>query len=519
MLRDHEWREMERRAVESVPLIAPELASVPVYLVDAGRLTGLAAAPRTCGACTQATLGVCLRPYVDDWRGPGVALIYSRSAILEIAEWRRWACPANNRGDRQGFIGDCFYGVFLHEMGHALHRDFASVTKELLSGPAYTETMKSEDRKKIVQFLRRERTAEDQDELTLGLGDTHGLDWLRIVLHLRDRLQRVTGRWIHPILCAPMDAFGMSGASEFEMALAAGGEYQAFSRLTFREIITWPLPQSFADIWRRDLQRLETFKSFSQGKPPMSISEKLARISKAFTIKQRVPVDSFDALVLKIAGDGEVNPAADALILDAAGKTIQDLERGVALKQLRRSQHKTVVAAAGAPKERARIAAQIAAADAELQKAYDRHSEIIGPLAWEDRQLVELERAAEAAKAELVRSAPEELHAEERRLGLLIGGTSGRRTDAHRRMGQLRESTIDAARALQGAEESLLYLRKTGAGGGIVDAEQRVAAQKKTLLDGDRELSALQAEVVRIADEEAELQLRISALRAKMIEP
>ena len=116
----------------------------------------------------------------------------------------------------------------------------------------------------------------------------------------------------------------------------------------------------------------------------LSLIEKIAGRQKE---RQQQKVQSYRDLVKQIASGKEPDPASVEATLEAAGKSLDDLQKAVKLYEQRMTWKAQVAMQASLEKERDRLHREIAAADKALDDAEAHHSEVTGPLHGELAQI------------------------------------------------------------------------------------------------------------------------------------
>ena len=116
----------------------------------------------------------------------------------------------------------------------------------------------------------------------------------------------------------------------------------------------------------------------------LSLIEKIAGRQKE---RQQQKVQSYRDLAKQIAGGNEPDPNTVETTLEAAGKSLDDLQQAVKLYEQRMTWKAQVALMPLLEKDRERINREIAAADKALEDAEALHSEVTGPLYGELHQI------------------------------------------------------------------------------------------------------------------------------------
>ncbi len=113
----------------------------------------------------------------------------------------------------------------------------------------------------------------------------------------------------------------------------------------------------------------------------MNVAQLIERIAGRQKERQQQKVQSYRDLVKQIAAGGkEPDPASVEATLEAAGKSLDDLQKAVRQYEQRMTWKAQVAMVPSLEKERDRLNREIAAADKILEEAEAHHSEVTAPL-------------------------------------------------------------------------------------------------------------------------------------------
>jgi hypothetical protein len=134
----------------------------------------------------------------------------------------------------------------------------------------------------------------------------------------------------------------------------------------------------------------------------MNVAQLIAKIAGRQKERQQQKVQSYRDLVKQIAAGGkEPDPASVEATLEAAGKSLEDLQKAVRLYEQRMTWKAQVAMVPSLEKERDRLNREIAAADKVLEEAEAHHSEVTGPLHGELAQIKDGMNDASTARSRL----------------------------------------------------------------------------------------------------------------------
>jgi hypothetical protein len=477
------------------PLLASELADSPFYVVavsDAGAKWGGLFAP-TLAEEYRAEIG-------DRWRGPGPAIAINAS-LWSGADPLSWEWSR------------VLIGVLLHELAHVI-----AVAQEVrcLTPPA--------------PALSRELTEGFLLDAPIRCGAgavvpwaDHGAEFIRAALHLHARAERLGIAFLRSHLVVDCNARGLSETEAYAEAL--GSEPKRYEGWTFEDISNCRPPEAFVSLWRRDVRRVFLSSPASDSLTAAFVSavslfpvfertvsmKILESLRKKLAARDRDAATSYAAMVAKIASGGK-EPAIETVAetLREASKTADNLEEDVA-RRARRMELVAAVARRDALKTReSALLEQIRAADAELEEADRRHTDVVIPLSDEIAAIqIEIRKTVDAA-AELEQTADAALQSE-------IEEIRAEREECRLRTIALKEEREGKQAERVRAEQTAAKWAETPY---LIEGLDRSPARKREALAeaaaaGDRikgidvELSEIATKDARLSDEEASLRVRM----------
>lgn len=385
-LRSHDLAELARRLEGLCRAIAPkDLADVPVYIAFASELPSW---------CHGAMLGwtsdwadLALRPCLD-WRGRGPVIVLDDRTQRDVL---RGMFPDGLSPEKMWkFLCSDLMHVCLHELGHVLERD--SLVRTPMGYDKYPTEIIASIVDTVRQRTRTEREGWESGAVPAVNYDHHGLQFTRLALHIIDRAQRLGLTVVAGDICAG-PRYGLRDTAYYQQNLFP--ELQWMADASFGEIRATPVPPIFEGNYQADLRKREEQKQREaeqrrladlvslptpfRKEPMMAISELLDKvIGKQKTMAEKREAQ-FTALVKKIADGREPDADAVAAALEETGKTVDDLRSAVDALLERRRLRAQVDAVSGLEAERVKLAAEIAAADAALEKAEKDHREVVAP--------------------------------------------------------------------------------------------------------------------------------------------
>lgn len=140
----------------------------------------------------------------------------------------------------------------------------------------------------------------------------------------------------------------------------------------------------------------------------MNVAQLIEKIAGRQKERQQQKVQSYRDLVKQIAGDKEPDPASVEATLEAAGKSLDDLQKAVRLYEQRMTWKAQVAMQPTLEKERDRLHREIEAADKALDDAEAHHSEVTGPLHGELAQIKDGLNDASTARSRLFHTCDDE---------------------------------------------------------------------------------------------------------------
>ena len=121
----------------------------------------------------------------------------------------------------------------------------------------------------------------------------------------------------------------------------------------------------------------------------MNVTQLIEKIAGRQKERQQQKVQSYRDLVKQIAGGKEPNPESVEATLEAAGKSLDDLQKAVKLYEQRMTWKAQVAMQQSLEKEQQRLHKEVAAADKALEDAESLNNEVTGPLYGELHQIKE----------------------------------------------------------------------------------------------------------------------------------
>lgn len=196
---------------ELTTAIAPEV-SQPLYLMDHPAALPL---PSDCGG------------YAMDFTCSQL-----KAVLIELGEWF-------GPGPQIVLCGGDDLGVFIHELAHVLPFE---PRRDAIDDPMFA----SFRRLTLTRWAAEPTIPADKPKWT-----GHDLDFIRTVCHLHGRVN-MSGR----MLCLSEipfagEPYGLSPSWKYLSAL--GDEPERMASKSFREILATPAPNSFLELWKRDI--------------------------------------------------------------------------------------------------------------------------------------------------------------------------------------------------------------------------------------------------------------------------
>lgn len=121
----------------------------------------------------------------------------------------------------------------------------------------------------------------------------------------------------------------------------------------------------------------------------MNVTQLIEKFAGRQKERLQQKVQSYRDLVKQIASGKEPNPESVEATLEAAGKTLDDLQKAVKLYEQRMTWKAQVAMQPSLEKEQQRLHKEVAAADKALEDAESQHNEVTGPLYGELHQIKE----------------------------------------------------------------------------------------------------------------------------------
>jgi hypothetical protein len=210
-------------------LAAPiDLGETPVYVVPQSSLPPAMGRGSFCLGYTTPALDLFLRPHLGGaWQGRGACMVINdvEAAAFGPAHLRR-----------------LFLGVVIHELVHIIEEFLPSIRAAVEPSPAAVESANLS----IAAYLSR--PAERVRDWGEQIYRTHGLQFLRAALHLRHRVQALTGlnmsaaRVIGPVPLSHPDFY----------AKRLGDEPARLAGLSLTAIAKLPAPPAFVALYAAD---------------------------------------------------------------------------------------------------------------------------------------------------------------------------------------------------------------------------------------------------------------------------
>ncbi|MFN9718891.1 MAG: hypothetical protein ACK58L_09375 [Planctomycetota bacterium] len=119
----------------------------------------------------------------------------------------------------------------------------------------------------------------------------------------------------------------------------------------------------------------------------MNVAQLIEKIAGRQKERQQQKVQSYRDLVKQIAGGKEPNPESVKATLEAAGKSLDDLQQAVKLYEQRMTWKAQAAMQSSLEKEQQRLQKEVAAADKALEDTESLHNEVTTPLYGELQQI------------------------------------------------------------------------------------------------------------------------------------
>jgi hypothetical protein len=228
--------ELRRKIERLCRDVAPrDLAGRPLYVLFSSQLsTGIDADHY---GLTVHSLDLVARPHID-WQGRGPAfLINDRAIFADVAA----AYPKASRSGRLWLFERQCIATGLHEFAHILER--GTTRGEPPSALVMTEVREA--------FRKSNDRAISEPAASIDLH--HGPKWIRAALHILSRVN-LSGPIVFGEDIVGNADRGLSPAHEYFAALE--GETERLREATFATIAATPMPPAFAELHRRDSDKL-----------------------------------------------------------------------------------------------------------------------------------------------------------------------------------------------------------------------------------------------------------------------
>ena len=219
----------------------------------------------------------------------------------------------------------------------------------------------------------------------------------------------------------------------------------------------------------------------------MNVFEKLAATLR---LRERSRLDEFKALVRAIASGTEPNADEVERILNACGRSIDDLKKAVELYQRRVLWRELLDSLPRLEAERESIERRLAEADAELQAAERKHAKVTTPLRNRLEELRQATLTAENYRQRLVETCPNE--------------------ELRERASELRRQLAEVSDRAHQLRQQINY-HKSWTNVHLAEGESHDQHEAK-IRECEKELSKLQKQI-------ADLEQQLAATRDRMLEP
>jgi len=231
-------------------------------------------------------------------------------------------------------------------------------------------------------------------------------------------------------------------------------------------------------------------------------------------------LQSFEQLVQRVADGGKVSEAEAEQVLDAAGKSAEDLAAAVNAILRRRAWVRQVADGEAAVAEAEKAVGQIVAADGALEQAiaaaHETHYHTVGPLRERLQILGGAERVGAAAKGELLRTASDASRAAVAAASLTWRQLSGRAGQIQGQIREGREKLADLRERIIRTKADNDYAKKSMHG---MPAVKDVAADEAAAAALDAELTGLQGQLDDLAGPIAEARRLQEQAEAALLTP
>ncbi len=227
--------------------IAPaDLGGHPVYITFASELPEPQRPPSYTWGLTGPILDLSLRRWLEAesrWRGRGLAIVLQDLAIRKEAS----ELSAGDRSFSDELYRARLFATAAHELAHALSRPL-----DLVIPPKEIEREVCESAEAALTSFAKvtEAEADEPSDLPPWAGG-HDAMFVRILVHVLDRAEKITGQRIPTSLAFPHRRYELSILEGYRRALAP--EIVAFDRwLTFSDLRLCVPPKAFCELWRDD---------------------------------------------------------------------------------------------------------------------------------------------------------------------------------------------------------------------------------------------------------------------------
>ncbi|RIK75380.1 MAG: hypothetical protein DCC68_21260 [Planctomycetota bacterium] len=464
--------------------LAPELETRP-YVLWASEL-GADRPDTTCYyGTTREDFSAIYRDSIGErWRGGAPAMLLDDKAIAKAAKAR-------------GMMIEQFaIDIAIHELGHVLqlpwpHHEprFAKFAPELLA----------EDRASVgAEIVAGLECEERQREPWYQ----HAADFHRIVGHLIVRAGML-GVPCNPKIILPNGQYTLgAGIGDYLAALA--DEARIMRHRAFTEIKQRAPPERFVRLWNRDTKRTIYFIQTERERTMIATIE---RIRQAKTLSDAEKAREYLQLVRDTAAGNEVDPDAAAAILDATGKTVDELDADAAKQSKRLQLHAKLAEMPALAAKREALEAKIGAAQQVLAKAREEHDRVCRPALAELNGVKQTLASKRQICNELLQTCPDAALVAEYRAAV------DALNEAHARLRKVREQAAAARTAAfsnkQAAGDLPRVLTSAGWTGDESKASLLATAQRQTDL-----AEQLEAQATTIEAEIAERAATVAAARA-----
>jgi hypothetical protein len=205
-----------------------DLAGSPLYIVPQSVLPADFGGSSVCDGFTSPSLDLHIKRCIGPaWSGRGPCIVVNDVALRAETEARDF--------------DQAFLAVVLHELAHVLERPMLYRERQNA-----TEDVLAKEAQQIMHAVASEPRPIEQVVPFIG----HGIRFIRAVLHLRRRAERL-GAYLSPASLCGGEGYGLSHAVRYDDAL--GDEPDRQKDQTLADVLRTPPPPPFTDLWRTDV--------------------------------------------------------------------------------------------------------------------------------------------------------------------------------------------------------------------------------------------------------------------------